>query len=154
MVVGATILVYDRGLRIVAHNGGAHDVARTAIDHRIGCIGLHHAISCTKLIKNKSVNVYDGLEAISYVVVVVQTILDHRFWDAETVVIWRKSDAIGFHRKLLASAIEGDLSRRMVSQLLTQGRSKVTPVFYEIQDRAIGILIPGRILRRNKIAAG
>src|SRR5205823_13719938 len=98
-------------------------VARTAIDHRIGCIGLHYAISCTKLIKNKSVNVYDGLEAISYVVVVVQTILDHRFWNPDTVVIRRKSDAIGFHRKLLAGAIEGDLPRRMVSQLVTQGRS-------------------------------
>jgi len=38
MVVGTTILIDDRGLRIVAHNGGAHDVSRTAIDHRIGCV--------------------------------------------------------------------------------------------------------------------
>ena len=119
MVVGATILIDNRGLRIVAHNGGAHDVARTAIDHRIGCIGLHHAISCTKLIKNKSVNVYDGLEAISYVVVVVQTILNHRSGDSETVVVCRKRDAICFQWKLFAGAIERDLPRRMVPQLVT-----------------------------------
>src|SRR5205823_4063335 len=104
-------------------------------------------------IKNESMNVYDGLEAISYVVIVVQPILDHRSCDTETIVICRKSDAIGFHRKLLAGAVESDLSRRVISQLVTQGRSKVAPVFYEIQDRAIGILIAGGILGRNKIAA-